>query len=156
MTLNVVWYMPDRLVGVFQKLLLYWDFPTNNHHQDLQRIIQRRENIQWVTALWEKNALLVPEVQGDWPDCFNLIIRWLIKSTCYNQGLQNAQHAKPWSRCATAPEDHTRCHSCKLRTQHWGYNLQQKTREDWRNLPTQISLSCAAIFGWCGEDFKQY
>lgn len=108
------------------------------------------------SSLGKKNALLVPEVQGDWPDCFNLIIRWLIKSTCYNQGLQNAQHAKPWSRCATAPEDHTRCHSCKLRTQHWGYNLQQKTREDWRNLPTQISLSCAAIFGWCGEDFKQY
>ncbi len=53
-------------------------------------------------------------------------------TTRYNQGLQstslNAQHVEPWSRWATAAEDHTGCRSCQLRTGNGGYNSHRLTK----------------------------
>ncbi len=40
----------------------------------------------------------------------------------------NAQRIKPWSRWATAAEDHTRCRSCQLRTGNAGYNSHRLTK----------------------------
>ncbi len=42
----------------------------------------------------------------------------------------NAQHVKPWSRWATAAEDHTGCCSCQLRTGHRGYNS-HRIHQNW-------------------------
>ncbi len=54
-------------------------------------------------------------------------------TTCYNQGMQNmpslnTQHVEPWSRWATAAEDHTGCRSCQLRTGNRGYNSLRLTK----------------------------
>ncbi len=47
--LGLEWLLvPDGLVWVFQKQLIYWDF----HAQPslgLQRMIRKRENIQWAS-----------------------------------------------------------------------------------------------------------
>lgn len=37
-------------------------------------------------------------------------------------------NTKPWSRWATAAEDHTRCHCFKLRTANWGYKWHRLTK----------------------------
>ncbi len=48
--LNVEWlFVPDGLVWVFQKLLIYCDF-----HEGLQRMVWKRENIQWAAVVWTK------------------------------------------------------------------------------------------------------
>ncbi len=54
-------------------------------------------------------------------------------TTRYNQGMQNipslnTQHVEPWSRWATAAEDHTGC-SCQLRSVHQNWTI-----EDWKNV----------------------
>ncbi len=71
-------------------------------------------------------------------------------TTRYNQDLQNTiserttQHIEPWSRWATAAEDHTGCRSCQLRTAHGGYNLHRLTkigqRKIVKTLPGLMSL----------------
>ncbi len=45
----------------------------------------------------------------------------------------NAQYVEPWSRCATAAEDHSGCRSCQLRTGNRGYNSHMPI-EDWKNV----------------------
>ncbi len=54
-------------------------------------------------------------------------------TTCSKQGMQNTisehtQHVEPWSRWATATEDHTGCRSCQLRTGNGGYNSHRLTK----------------------------
>jgi len=51
-------------------------------------------------------------------------------TTRYNQDMQNTitQHVEPWSRCATAAEDHTRCCSYQIRTGNRGYNSHRLTK----------------------------
>ncbi len=47
--------VPDGLVWVFQKLLIYWDFHAKwKHLQGLQRMVQKRENIWWAAVVWTK------------------------------------------------------------------------------------------------------
>ncbi len=47
-TLNVEWLLvPDELVWVFQKLLIYWDFHA-------QPSLGFTENIQWAAVVWTK------------------------------------------------------------------------------------------------------
>jgi len=76
----------------------------------------------------------------------------------YNQGMQNtifeflnAQHVEPWSRWATAAEDHTGCRSCQLKTGNGGYNSHRLTRVD-RRLEKRCLvcwvLISAATFRW--------
>ncbi len=45
-------------------------------------------------------------------------------------------HIEPWSRWATAAEDHTGCRSCQLRTGNGGFAQahQNWTIEDWKNV----------------------
>ncbi len=52
-------------------------------------------------------------------------------TTHYNQDRipsLNAQHIEPWSRWATAAEDHTGCRSCQLRTGNRWYNSHRLTK----------------------------
>ncbi len=41
-------------------------------------------------------------------------------TTCYNQCIKMSISVAPWSRCATAAEDHIGWHFCQLRTESWG------------------------------------
>ncbi len=47
---------------------------------------------------------------------------------CRIPSLNTQQHIKPWSRWATAAEDHTGCRSCQLRTGNRGYNSHRLTK----------------------------
>ncbi len=49
----------------------------------------------------------------------------------------NAQHIEPWSKWATAAEDHTGYRSCQLRTGNGGHHSHRLTKigqEDWKNV----------------------
>ncbi len=61
----------------------------------------------------------------------------------------NAQHVEPWSRWATAAEDHTGCHSCQLRTGNGGTGSTKldNRRLEKRCLVWWVPIS-AATFRW--------
>lgn len=68
-----------------------------------------------------KNALLMPKVRGEQPDCFKLMRRKTVAqiTTCCKS--LNAQHAEAWSRWATAVEDYPGL-QCRLRRGNCGYS----------------------------------
>ncbi len=49
-------------------------------------------------------------------------------TTCYNQCIKMSISVAPWSRCATATEDHIGWHFCQLRTESWGSS---NLEDDW-------------------------
>ncbi len=58
---------------------------------------------------------------------------WIKASAkCINVNV-NAQHVEPWSRWATAAEDHTGCRSCQLRRLQFTQAHQNWKIEDWKN-----------------------
>ncbi len=77
-------------------------------------------------------------------------------TTRYNQGMQNtslnAQHIEPWSRWATAAEDHTGCRSCQLRTGNGGYNPHRLTKIG-KTLPVLMSLDLCCNVQMVGWEF---
>ncbi len=64
----------------------------------------------------------------------------------------NTQHIEPWSRCATAAEDHTGCHSCQLRTGNESIIYSGSPKLDNRRLEKHCRvlqvLVSAATFRW--------
>ncbi len=76
--------VPDRLVWVFQKLLIYWDFLSG-----LQRMVRKRENNQWAAVVWTKMPCWCQRRMGR-------LVRDDRKATVtqittrYNQGMQNS------------------------------------------------------------------
>lgn len=112
--LNLAWLVPNDQVWAFLKL-----FP-HNHLLTLQGIVQKIENILCSRSLG-KNALLMPKVRGEQPDCFKLMRRKTVAqiTTCCKS--LNAQHAEPWSRWATAVEDYHGL-QCRLRRGNCGYS----------------------------------
>ncbi len=75
------------------------------------------------------------DVRGEWADWFRDDRKATVTQT--NHSLQSryaeyhlwtAQHVEPWSRWATAAEDHTGCRSCQLRTGNGGYNSHKLTK----------------------------
>ncbi len=75
MTLNVEWLLvPDGLVGVFKKLLIYWDFhaqPSLGFTENGQKKRKYPVNGSCV----DENALLMSEVRGEWADWLEMIER---------------------------------------------------------------------------------
>ncbi len=91
----------------------------------------------------DENTLLMSEVRGEWADWLEMMERQrnlnittslVTTKVCRIPSLK-AQHFEPWSRWATAAEDHTGCRSCQLRTGKGGYNSHQNwTIKDWKNV----------------------
>ncbi len=79
-----------RLVWVFQKLLIYWDFHAQPSQclQSLQKKVRKRENIQWAAIVWMKMSCWCQRRMGR-------LVRDDRKATVtqittrYNQGMQN-------------------------------------------------------------------
>ncbi len=105
-------------------------------------MVRKRKNIQWAAVVWTVNALLMSEVRGEWADWLEIDRKATVTqiTTRYNQGMQNTSlnahtSIEPWSRWATAAEDHTGCRSCQLRTGNGGYNSHRNwTIENWKNV----------------------
>lgn len=91
-----------------------WCAGAFSHLQSLQRMVRKAENIQWAVVPWA----IMPCWWLVWDDR-NATVTQI--TNCYNQGMQkNASHIKPWTRCATAADDHSECCFCQLRTGNWG------------------------------------
>jgi len=79
---------------VFQKLLIYWDF----HAQPSLGFTEygpKERKYPVSGSSVGKNALLMPEVRGEWPDRFELIERQTQITICYNQrAFLNVQHVE--------------------------------------------------------------
>ncbi len=75
MTLNVEWLLvPDGLVWVFQKLLIYWDL----HMQPSLEITEngpKKRKYPVSGSCVDENALLISEVRGEWADWLETIER---------------------------------------------------------------------------------
>ncbi len=69
----------------------------------------------------------------------------------------NTQHVEPWSRWATAAEDHTGCRSCQLRTGNGGYNWHRLTKigqkKIGKKLPGLMSLDFCWDIQMIGSEF---
>ncbi len=130
--------VPDGLIWVFQKLMIYWDF----HCTTISRVYREwseKEKIFSERQLCERKCLV--DVRGQ--RRMGRLVRDDREATVtqittrYNQGMQNTslntQHLKHWSRWSTAAEDHTGCRSCQLRTGNGGYNSHRLTKIVSRN-----------------------
>ncbi len=75
MTFNVEWLLvPDGLVLVFQKLLIYWDF----HAQLSLGFTEngpKKRNDPVSGSCVDGNASLMSEVRGEWADWLEMIER---------------------------------------------------------------------------------
>ncbi len=70
--LNVEWLLvPDGLVWVFHKLLIYWDLHTQPSLGFTENGLRKRK----YTVSENENALLMSEVRGEWADWLEMIER---------------------------------------------------------------------------------
>ncbi len=123
-------------------------------------MVRKKENIQWAAVVWTKMPCWCQRKVGK-------LVRDDRKTTVtqtttrYNQGMQNTslntQHVEPWSRWATAAEDHTGCRSCQLRTGNRGYNSHRLTKigqqKIVKTLPGQMSLDFCCDIQMLGSEF---
>ena len=104
----------------------------HNHLQSLQRIVwKKKKNSQQQLCGWKCLVDIKGQrrmsrlVEGDRTTITQI-------TTCYNQGRApslKAQQVELWSRCSTAAQDHTGCHSRQIRRWNRGDYLDR----DWRN-----------------------
>ncbi len=82
--------MPDGLVWVFQKLLIYWDFHTQPSLGFTENGPKKRKYPESGSCV-EENALLISEVRGEWGRLFRDDRKTTVTqiTTRYNQDLQN-------------------------------------------------------------------
>ncbi len=66
--------VPDGLVWVFQKLLIYWDFHTQPSLGFTENSPKKRKYPVSGSCV-DENALLVTEVRGEWADWLEIIER---------------------------------------------------------------------------------
>ncbi len=130
--------VPDRLVWVFQKQLIYWDFQAQPSLGFTENY-RKRENIQWQQCV-DGNALLMSEENGQTGK------RWLkgnsnSVTTRYNQGMQNTFSER--TTCRTLKQmgySSRRPHRVPLlsaknrkRRLQFAQAHQNCTKEDWKN-----------------------
>ncbi len=114
-------------LSISKVLLIYWDFQAQPSLGFTENG-PKKSKYPVSGSCVDENALLMSEVRGEWADWLEMIeMQQLLKQplittkVCRIPSL-NAQHVEPWSRWATAAEDHTGCRSCQLRTGNGGYN----------------------------------
>ncbi len=73
--LNVDWLLvPDGLLWVFQKLLIYWDFHPQPSLGFTENGLKKRKYPESSSCV-DENALLMSEVRGEWTDWLEMIER---------------------------------------------------------------------------------
>ena len=79
------------------------------------------------------------------------------RSQCFRNCWSTGIFLIPWSRWATAAEDHTGCHSCELRRGNRGYNSHKLTKTgQWKvgkMLPDLTSLDFSCNIQMVGSEF---
>ena len=102
------WYhvVLSDMVWLLLKLLIWWDFHTQQCLEFLLRIVWKTRNIHWASLLW-----MEIDFTGILPDSFELTDTVLQITSLYNWGLQG--------RWATTVEDHVDFQSSQLRTEVW-------------------------------------
>lgn len=106
----------------FQELLLCWDFPTqssHNHLCDLQRMIRKREDIQWVTVLWVKMCWWWENAQNSlsWKNRIDNSKNHLLQPSCVQEHHWISYKLK--QMCYSNRRPH-QVPPCQLRTGNWG------------------------------------
>ncbi len=152
MTLNVGWLLvPDGLVWVFQKLLIYWDF----HEQPSLGFTEnglKRENIQWAAVVWMKMACWCQRRMGR-------LIRDYRKTTVtkkntrYNQDMQNSisEHTtrRTLKQMGYSSRRPHRVPLLSAKNRKWRLQLAQThqnwTIEDWKNVCWSDESFCCDI-----------
>ncbi len=86
------------------------------------------ENIQWAAVVWTKMLCWCQKIMGRLVRDDRKATVTQITPRMQKVPSLNTQHVEPWSRWATAAEDHTGCCSCQLRTGNWGYNSHRLTK----------------------------
>ncbi len=66
--------VPDGLVWVFQKLLIYWDFNAQSSLEFIENGPKKRK-YPVSGSCGDENALLMSEVRGEWADWLEMIER---------------------------------------------------------------------------------
>ncbi len=92
MTLNGEWLLvPDVLVWLFKKLLIYWDFHTQSSLVFTENGPKKRK-YPVSSSCGDENALLMSEVRGEWADLVRNDRKATVTqiTTRYNQGMQNS------------------------------------------------------------------
>ncbi len=128
--LNVEWLlMPDGLVWVFHKLLIYWDFHTQPSLVFTENGLKKRKYPVSASCV-DEHALLMSEVRGQ--RRMDRLVRDDRKTTVtqittrYNQDLQNIISERTTRRTLKQMDSSSRrphrCRSCQIRTGHGGYN----------------------------------
>ncbi len=90
-TLNVEWLLvPDGLVWVFKKLLIYWDFHTQPF-LGFKEKGQKKRKYPVNGSCVDENGLLMSEFRGELSDWFRDDRKAKLTqiTTRYNQGMQN-------------------------------------------------------------------
>ncbi len=155
-TLNMEW-VPGGLFWVFQKLLIYWDFHTQQS-LGFKEIFFEKEKIFSEWQLCGRKCLVDGRLVRD---DRNATVTQI--TTRYNQGMQNTISERTTHRTlkqmATAAEDNTECRSCQLRTGNEGYNGTGSPKLDNRRLEKRclvwgVSVS-AATFRWQGQILRK-
>ncbi len=130
--LNVEWLLvPDGLVWVFHKLLIYWDFHTQPSLGFTENG-QKKRNIQWAAVVGRKCLV---DVRGQ--RRMDRLVRdrkttVTLITTRYNQDLQNtiSEHTthRTLKQMGSSSRRPHRCRSGQIRTAHGGYNSHRLTR----------------------------
>ncbi len=152
--------VPDGLVWVLQKLLIYWDF----HEQPSPGFTEngpKKRNYQVSGDCVDENALLMSEVRGEWADWLEMIERQTVNqhdriTTRYKQGMQNtiSEHTtrrtlKQMTYSSRRPH-RVPLLSAKNRKQRLQFTQAHKhwSIEDWKN----IAWSDESRFLWRHSD----
>ncbi len=150
------WFLvPDWLVWVFQKLLIYWDF----HTQPSLGITKNGQKRKYPVSgsCVDENALLMSEVRGEWADFVRDDRKATLTqiTTRYNQGMQNtiSEHTTCWTLkqmgyCSRRPHQVLSTKNRKRRLQ-FTQALQNWTIEDWKN----VAWSDESRFLMLGSEF---
>ncbi len=131
--------VPDGLVWVFQKLLIYRDF----HSQPSLGFTEngpRKRNYSVSGSCVDKNGLLISEVRGEWADWLEIIVTQI--TTRYNQGMQNTISERTTCRTLKQMDSSSRrphrvpLLSAKNRKRKLQFTQAQQnwTIEDWKNV----------------------
>ncbi len=135
--------VPDGLVWVFQKLLIYWDFHAQPSLGFTENGLKKRKYPVSGSCV-DENALLMSEIRGERVDWLEMIERQTVTqiTTRYKQGMQNTISERTTRRTLKQMDYSSRrphrvpLLSAKNRKQRLQFTQahQNWTIEDWKNI----------------------
>ncbi len=117
---------------------IFWDFNIQCRVCYTACSVNRRETVSLFK--FPIKSLMIP-FELNWPVSLITIYIYIICYHCTNNYSLQPRHVEPWSRWATAAEDHIGCHSCQLRTGNGAYNSHRLTKiGQWKIGKTLLGL----------------